>query len=217
MPQYNDGIDYVFVLLEIPGRKELLLPVGFDYSRMASLEYVEQLQMLLKARDWAWGKADESGLQLALVLNQAQITLRQSPRFGRYAQINVAVVLRNTGEKPILVDLHPERKPIRIGAMDNEGKVVETSPYEGCAASYLERTPWPTQIRHELRPGEMAVLSASGLARHGVNIQLEGVEKGTWSLYAVFEGKKSADGLVWTGRIQSEAAKASVAAPPNRE
>ena len=193
----NNG-QYVLLLRKLPDGKGYFLPSDMAHWRGASEPYVKQIERIGDVEKWTWGKADASGLQVAILPRTDNVPLN-----GDRAVVNVSVVVRNSGDKPVRFSVHPRHKPLMIVAMDAEGGVVQANPYENSPVYGMMYQRLPAHMQEELAPGQMAFLGTTGLSANGVIVQLP-LKEGDWKFYAVFQGSDDDGGRAWTGEVRSK-------------
>ncbi|MFP4353509.1 MAG: hypothetical protein ACLFUJ_00180 [Phycisphaerae bacterium] len=202
---FRPGQKYLVVLQKIENVDELFLPVDGVHFRPANDRTIAEAKLMVNPERWSWGRSDDSGLQLGLIIRQPEVRIyKVAGQDRQFASLNVMVMLRNTGDKPVRLSLHPDQKPIKLLAMDDEGTVVEASPYAGKKQiSLAYGSVLPKYIQHELAPGEFTCLGPMGLSPYGMAVQIP-VKAGKWKLFAIFDGKDTDGGRLWTGEIRSQ-------------
>ncbi len=211
IPSFVGGRKYLLILQALSGSESYLLPTSPDHFRMANDETIEQARKLADIGAWSWGRADDAGLQVAVLPRQEQL-----PSYRGRAALNLLVVVRNTGDKPVRFSLHPRNKPLHLLAINAEGTVVEADPYRGRLASYNPGlVNQPKYIQHELEPGQLAFIGLNGLSGWGFQTQVA-LAEGKWKLHAVFRGKDDDGGRLWTGEVRSKGVDVEVRKPKQR-
>jgi hypothetical protein len=204
-PRFVAGRKYVLILQALADSEAYLLPSRPGYYRMASDSLIAQARKLANVEQWSWGRADEAGLQAAVLPRQEHL-----PSYQGRAAVNLLAVVRNTGDKPVRFSLHPRNKPIHLLAINAEGTVVQGDPYTGRLASYNPGlVNQPKYIQHELGPGEMAFVGLNGLSGWGFQTQMD-LPEGKWKLHVILRGKDDDGGRLWTGEIRSKGVEVKV-------
>jgi hypothetical protein len=186
------------------------VPAGQD-ERLARLESVARVD------GWAWGIAVR-GLQIAIVPDRATILLPAVAGPNAQVQIGYVVVLRNTGDAAVAVNLYSDDRFLRIRHQTPDGKTADWPLYD-----YLKKQNAPTvrdPKRHEavVPAGGMITIARYGLAPYGDHEMRQDLAVGRHSLtvrYASLVEREAVGGApLWAGELSSGAAEFTVVPAP---
>jgi hypothetical protein len=119
------GDSYLIILDKLPGRGEYYLPAYSMNFRPAADAGVKEVGKLAAAGidSWSWGKA-LNGLQIGLYLFD-----RHNIGGGPNSFMEASIVLRNTTDKPLAVNLYEDELYLDVTAAAGDGKVIHSSFY----------------------------------------------------------------------------------------
>ena len=119
------GNSYLLILNKLPGHAEYYLPtysMNFRPDTDASVKEVEKLAAA-GIESWSWGKPF-NGLQVGLFLF-AHTNIGGGPD----SSMEACVVLRNTTDKPLAVNLYEDDTYLEVTATSAEGKAFQSAFY----------------------------------------------------------------------------------------
>lgn len=208
------GTSYVLLLKKMDGRKEFYLAPMMPHIQTASKSIVDRVRKIGNVDAWPWGKADGRGLQVAVIQGGGFGGTPAGEVYSNRGKVylSVMVALRNTGAKPITVDLDPKHKAIQFEVVDTKGAMVQGDPYKNILAR-----PRPGQsYAMVLEPGRMKLIGLTGPAGYGVRVQME-LPTGPHKVRVVFALPPDGDAKAnWCGSIRSGATRIEVKQRPTR-
>ncbi len=214
LPNYHNamvGNSYVMILNKLPGRREYYLPSYPMNFRSDIAPHVRDVEGLVAAGadSWAWGKAVD-GLQVGLYL------------YAHYhyggegsSSISASVVLRNTTDKPLAVNLYDVDKYLDITATSADGKVVHSEFYNGTHAAANFDAALNTRI---IAPKSKLFIGCTGWAN--IIYWSIPVEPGQYDFQASYTSKRQGNGKdnlkLWTGTINSKPWTGTITSEPRK-
>ncbi len=206
------GNSYVMILNKLPGRGEYYLPSYPMNFRSDIGPHVREVEGLVAAGadSWAWGKAVD-GLQVGLYL------------YAHYhyggednSSISASVVLRNTTDKPLAVNLYDLDKYLEITATSADGKVVHSDFYNG---KNRDATKYDAAVNTRvIAPKSKVFIDSTGWA----NIIYWSIPAGPgkYDFQASYTSKREGNGKdnlkLWTGTINSKPWTGTITSEPRK-
>jgi hypothetical protein len=206
------GNSYLMLLNKLPGRGEYYLPSYPMNFRPDTDRYVKEVQRLVAAGidSWAWGKPVD-GLQVGVYL-----FAHYNYGGGNQSSVAASVVLRNTTDKPLAVNLYDVDKYLEITATSADGKVVHSDFY---SVTNLTATKYDTAVNTIVIAPKAKIFIGSAGRADRINWSIP-VGPGQYDFQAFYTSKHGGNGKdnlkLWTGTINSKSCTGTITSEPRQ-
>lgn len=171
---------------------------GKCYSPAEGIERrLPGFEMYVDIEKWGWGKADKTGLQIAVIVNEPTWAMMATDTRTRERRTNVQymVALRNTGKETVSVPVTPSAKPLGLTIRTAAGKEVTDLPPLYVPMRQVKP---PAKPPIAIAPGQIVFVTAYGQGAYWNYLSTK-LAAGTYTLTASYQ---------WTGKPKPEAANA---------
>jgi hypothetical protein len=215
-PSLTVGDRYIVVLKKMDGKGKYHLPAYFKNFRRESEQELKRYVQASDSTKWAWGKS-VNGLRMAITPSRTELMLPRGKRLsyvrknGKMVRVAMppsvyvqgAIILQNTSDKPISVNLYRADKFMSIQAANAAGKVVKVDLYTAMLSRNVKAFDAKDVV--VIEPGKTKFIASYGASVLGFNFRLP-VKPGKWTLgvgYASKRAKGAGGEKLWAGSVTS--------------
>jgi hypothetical protein len=213
----DKGAAGAMILRRVPGGKgEYYLQGGGDnWIPAGQDEHLARLEAVANVDAWSWGKP-VGGLQIAIVPDYSEIILPARVGPDWKLQFGYVVVVRNTGDAAVIVNLYPGDRFLAISHQTPDGKTADWALYP----EHEKRTEVRDLKRHEavVPAGGIATIALYGLGPYGSHEMLADPAIGKHAITVRYVSRREQEAVdgppLWAGEMQSDATSFTIKPAP---